>query len=121
MKVLVDTNGLMVPGQHGIDIFDELRRLGFDEFLVPSAVRDEIVSLREKVTGKDRAALAVATSLLGRCQIIDASGSADDVLERLGKEIDAPVFTNDSELRKRLKMDGIKVIFMRSRHKLEIE
>ena len=30
MKVLVDTNGLMVPAQHGIDVFEELKRLGYD-------------------------------------------------------------------------------------------
>ena len=121
MKVLVDTNGLMVPGQHGVDVFDELRRLGYDEFLVPSAVRDEINSLKEKVRGKDRMALAIASGLMARCEIVAAPGSADDVLIILGKQMSVPVFTNDIALRKRLKNEGVRTIFMRSRHKLEME
>lgn len=121
MKVLLDTNGLMVPGQHGIDVFEELRRLGYDECLVPSAVRDEIVSLGEKVRGKDRVALSIAAGLLDRCEVIEAPGSADDVLAALARSMSVPVFTNDVALRKRLKKEGVKTIFMRSRHKLEIE
>jgi rRNA-processing protein FCF1 len=121
LKVLVDTNGLMVPGQHGIDVFEELRRLGYDEFLVPSAVKEEIESLKQKVKGKDRMALGIAAGLLARCRIIEAPGSADDVLAALGKQMGVPVFTNDILLRKRLKADGVRSIFMRSRHKLEID
>jgi len=28
-KVIIDTNGLMIPGQFGLDIFSELGILGF--------------------------------------------------------------------------------------------
>ncbi|CAJ37171.1 conserved hypothetical protein [Methanocella arvoryzae MRE50] len=121
MKVLIDTNGLMVPGQHGIDVFDELRRLGYDEFLVPSAVKEEVEALKQKVRGKDRLALSIASGLLDRCSVIEAPGSADDVLIALGKRLEAPVFTNDVILRKRLKAEGVRSIFMRSRHKLEMD
>ena len=121
MKVLVDTNGLMVPVQHGIDVMEELRRLGYDECVVPSAVRDELESLKTKLKGSDRVALAVALELAKRCDIAEAPGSADDVLARLAKEMGAPVFTNDAALRKRLKKEGVKTIFMRSRHTLAVE
>ncbi len=121
MKVLVDTNGLMVPAQHGIDVFEELKRLGFDECLVPSAVIDEMEALKAKLRGNDRMALSVATALAKRCMIVDAPGSADDVLAALAKEMDAAVFTNDATLRKRLKKEGVKTVFMRSRHMLAME
>ncbi len=121
MKVLVDANGLMVPAQHGIDIFAELRALGYDECVVPSAVRDELEALKTKVRGSDRTALAVALRLLDRCETMEAPGSADDVLARLAKETGAAVLTNDAALRKRLKKEGVKVVFMRGRQKLAVE
>ena len=111
----------MVPAQHGIDIFAELRALGYDECVVPSAVRDELEALKTKVKGDDRAALAVATRLLGRCEVVAAPGSADEAIAGLAKRTGAAVFTNDAALRKRLKREGVKTIFMRGRQKLAVE
>jgi len=121
VKALVDSNGLMMPAQHGIDVFEELRALGYDECVVPSAVTDELEAMKDKVKGSDRAALAVALELAKRCERIEAPGIADDVLARLAKEMGAPVLTNDAGLRKRLKGAGIRTIFMRGRQKLAIE
>jgi rRNA-processing protein FCF1 len=121
VKVLVDTNGLMVPAQHGIDVFEELRALGYDQCVIPSAVSDELESLKSKVKGSDRVALAVALELSKRCEVVEAPGNADDVIARLAKEMGAAVFTNDAALRKRLKKEGVKTIFMRSRHMLAVE
>jgi rRNA-processing protein FCF1 len=111
----------MVPAQHGIDVFEELKRLGYDECVVPSAVIDELEGLKAKLRGKDRAALGVAIALAKRCRIVEAPGSADDVLATMAKDMGAAVFTNDVALRKRLKMEGVKTIFMRSRHVLAME
>ncbi|MDI6897165.1 PIN domain-containing protein [Methanocella conradii] len=119
MKVIIDTNGLMAQGQFGVDVFDELGRLGYDECVLPSAVVDELKALEKKVRGADRVALAVAKSLARRCQVVEAPGEADGAIVELAKKLHAPVFTNDSELRKRLKNEGIKTIYMRSKHKLE--
>ena len=121
MKVLVDTNGLMLPAQHGIDVFEELKALGYGGCVVPSAVLDELEALQDKVKGSDRAALAVARALARQCEVVEAPGDADDVLARLAKETGAPVLTNDAALRKRLKKDGVRVIFMRGRQKLAVE
>lgn len=121
MKVIVDTNGLMVQAQFGVDVLDELGRLGYDECVVPSAVTDELEAIQKKVKGADKVALAVAQALAKQCREIEAPGNADDVILRLAKELGADVFTNDTELRKRLKKEGIKTVFMRSKHKLEAD
>ncbi len=121
MKVIVDTNGLMVQAQFGVDVLDELGRLGYDECIVPSAVVDELHVLRQKVKGADKVAVAVAMALAKRCKGVDAPGNADDVIVGLAKMLDADVFTNDAALRKRLKKEGIKTVFMRSKHKLETD
>ena len=121
MKVIVDTNGLMVQAQFGVDIFDELGRLGYDECLVPAAVIDELKTLEGKVKGADKIALAVAQSLAKRCRMVGPPGNADDVILGLAAELRAPVFTNDAHLRKRLRSEGIRTIFLRSKHKLDID
>jgi rRNA-processing protein FCF1 len=121
LKVIVDTNGLMVQAQFGVDVLGELGRLGYDECIVPSAVLDELEALRKKVKGADKVALAVAEALVKSCRRVEAPGNADDVIVGLAKKLGADVFTNDAALRKRLKKDGIKTVFMRSRHKLEAD
>ncbi len=119
MKVIIDTNGLMAQGKFGVDVFEELGRLGYDECVLPSAVMDELKVLEKKVRGADRVALAVAKSLATRCQVVEAPGEADAVIVELAKRLGVPVFTNDSELRRRLRDEGVKTIYMRSKHKLE--
>lgn len=121
MKVIIDTNGLMLPAQWGVDIFDELSAMGYNEYVVPSAVSDELNALSGKVRGSDRAALAVAKEMLKKCEIVKAPGFADDVIMGLALELKAPVLTNDAQLRSRLKRDGVRTIFLRGRQKLEIE
>jgi rRNA-processing protein FCF1 len=121
LKVIVDTNGLMVQAQFGVDVLDELGRLGYDECIVPSAVTDELEALRKKLKGADKVAVAVAQALANRCKAVEAPGSADDVILGLAKALSADVFTNDAALKKRLKKEGIKTVYMRSRHKLETD
>jgi rRNA-processing protein FCF1 len=121
LKVIIDTNGLMVQAQFGVDVFDELGRLGYNECVIPSAVIDEMKVLERKVKGADKIALAVSQSLSRRCQVVEAPGNADDVILALAKKMCVPVFTNDAGLRKRLKSEGIKTIYMRSKHKLETD
>lgn len=112
----------MVPGQWGIDIFDELMGLGYNEFVVPSAVVDELEILKNKVKGGDRAALSIAINLSKKCEIVQSSGeTVDEAVESTAKELNAPVFTNDAVLRQKLKRAGIRTIFMRSRQKLVVE
>jgi len=121
LKVIIDTNGFMVQAQFGVDVLDELGRLGYDECIVPSAVLGELDALGKKLRGADKVALAVARALAQRCQAVEAPGSADDVIVELAKKLGADVFTNDAALRKRLKSENIRTVYMRSKHKLETD
>ncbi len=102
MKVIIDTNGLMIPVQFGVDIFDELQRMGYNEFIVPSAVVDELNILIKRYRGEQKAASKVALSLCRRCTVIEKSGIADDVIVELACELKLPVLTNDVGLQNRL-------------------
>ncbi|MGC9514487.1 PIN domain-containing protein [Methanocrinis sp.] len=121
MKVLLDTNALMVPGQFGLDVFRELEELGYRSFLVPSPVLSELEALaRVADSRRDRTAARVGLALASGCEIVEASGEADDCLVDLAQNEGAAVFTNDKELKKKLSTRGVTVIHLRQRRRLEI-
>jgi rRNA-processing protein FCF1 len=119
-KVIIDTNGLMIPGQFGLDIFSELGRLGFDSYIVAGACVRELKNIRTCGHGKDKIAAKLAFSLLDRCTIIEESGFADDVIIQMAIIMKASVLTNDAELKKRLCSKGVTIVYLRDRTRLSI-
>ncbi|MDO8727582.1 MAG: DNA-binding protein [Candidatus Methanoperedens sp.] len=119
-EVIIDTNGLMIPGQFGIDIFMELKRLGFDSYIVPRASVRELEKISTQGRGKDRTAAKVALSLLERCSIVEKHGFADDVIMELAQSTEDPVLTSDIELKKRLCSKGVTIVQLRERTHLSL-
>ncbi|MCX9080863.1 MAG: DNA-binding protein [Candidatus Methanoperedens sp.] len=119
-KVIIDTNGLMIPGQFGIDIFSELEQLGFYSFIVPNATVKELEKIMATGRGKDKSAAKMALSLLDRCTIIDKNGYADNIIIDMAISMDAAVLTNDAELKKRLCSKGVTNVYLRDRTRLSI-
>jgi rRNA-processing protein FCF1 len=121
MKVILDTNALMVPEQFGVEIFSELERLGYIEYLVPASVLAELRALASTAKrGKDKVAARVALVLAERCRVLGEAGiDADTAIERLALDEKAAVFTNDRALKKRLSSNGITVIYLRQERYLE--
>ncbi len=108
----------MIPVQFRVDIFEELKRLGYDKYIVPLAVIKELENLGRNLRGKDRTAAKVALSLAQRCETIEVSGHADDVIIELATELGAAVLTNDIGLRKRLESEQIPIICLRQKNRL---
>ncbi|MEA3324823.1 MAG: DNA-binding protein [Euryarchaeota archaeon] len=118
MKIILDTNALMVPAEFGVDIFSELARLGFDEWIVPSGVARELEGIASRSRGRGKDAARVALSLMDRCRMIEgeeAAGNVDDSILELAVEMKVAVFTNDAELKRRLREGGAKVVYLRQR------
>jgi rRNA-processing protein FCF1 len=119
-EVIIDTNGLMIPGQFGIDIFMELKRLGFDSYIVPRASVRELEKISTQGRGRDRTAAKIALSLLDRCTIVEKEGFADDVIMELATSKEDTVFTSDVELKKRLCSKGVSIVQLRERTHLSL-
>ncbi len=119
-KVIIDTNGLMVPGQFGVDIFSELSRLGFDSFLVTRASVKELENIYTHGRGRHKKAARIALSLLDRCTIIEKNGIADDIIADVAIAMKAAVLTNDAELKKRLFNKGVTIVYLRNKTSLSI-
>nr|QNO48531.1 ribonuclease VapC9 [Methanosarcinales archaeon ANME-2c ERB4] len=118
MKIIIDTNALMVPAEFGVDIFSELSKLGFDEWIIPSGVARELEVIASRGRGKSRDAARVALSLMDRCRTIEtarAGRNVDDSIRELAVGMKVAVFTNDAELKGRLREGGVKVVYLRQR------
>lgn len=120
LRVIIDTNALMIPVQFNVDIFNELHRLGFDHFIVPLSVLNELERLATVAKGQDRIAAKVGKSLAERCELVPVEGHADDTIVSLAQSTGAAVLTNDIGLKKRLHEMGIRVISLRQRTRLEL-
>lgn len=112
----------MVPAQFGVDIFSELGRLGFCRFLVPSGVIEELKNLCTRSRGKGKNAARIALSLTDRCEVLDTGTkeSVDMSILKLAEKTHASVFTNDRELREKLKNEGIRLVYLRQKKRLEL-
>jgi rRNA-processing protein FCF1 len=119
-EVIIDTNGLMIPGQFGVDIFMELKRLGFDSYVVPRASVRELEKISTYGRGRDRTAAKIALSLMERCTIVEKEGFADDVIMDLAASKEDAVLTNDIILKKRLCSKGVTIVQLREKTHLSL-
>ena len=121
VKVILDTNALMVPEQFNVDIFSELLRLGYVDWQVPASVLGELRSLAKRADkGRDKIAARVALGLAESCSTVGVDNfDADQAIVDLAMKTGAAVFTNDKALKKRLFSKGITVVYLRQRRYLE--
>ncbi|MCL2459839.1 MAG: nucleotide-binding protein [Euryarchaeota archaeon] len=122
--VLIDTNGFVSSGQFCLDIFGEITDLlGKCTFVTIAEIKDELRGLG-KGNGKDAAAARFGLQLLEKCDILQpvpySSGSVDDKIVLAAQEHRCYVVTNDKELKQRLLSQGVAVIVVRGKKKLEI-
>ena len=126
-KVILDSNALFIPLQFQIDIFEELKtllKIKFEPILL-SQVLAELEKLAEEASPKMRKNASYALKLAERCKLVhvneEVASSPDDVIVEVAREWKCPVFTNDKQLRKRLRDINVPVIYMRQKSRLEIE
>jgi rRNA-processing protein FCF1 len=122
VKVVLDTNALMMPVECDVRLFEAVEELLADvEYLVPAAVIAELEDLAGSASEAARAA-SVGRDLAGRGERIETDqANADDAVLAAGlREPVAHVVTNDEELQRRLLDAGVSVISLRGKHKLAI-
>ena len=127
VKVILDSNALFVPFQFKIDIFDSLEQLleRNIELILLSPIKRELEALAKKGSPKMRKNASYALKLADKCKYVEVNAPAsmltDDIIVKTAKEWKTPVFTNDRQLRKRLRDISVPVIYVRQKSRLEID
>jgi len=122
MKILVDTNVLVYSAKNGFDLFSELKNFGATNILIPKKVVEELDQLSKNASkGSDKRAAKLAMQIINYSEIklieID-SGHTDDAIISYSKKNNNIVLTNDSDLKKRLTAENIKVLTLSNNKKL---
>jgi len=121
MRFLLDTNFLLIPGRFRIDVFRELEKFGKPELFTLNLVVSELTALSSG-GGRDSANARLALTLIEEKHIhviVSGGSDTDSEIERIASEEDFVVCTQDRELQKRLKREGILVISLRQKGFLE--
>jgi hypothetical protein len=127
LKVILDSNAFYIPLKLKIDIFEETRRLlnrNLD-FVLLSPVKHELELLAAKDSIKIRREASYALKLAEKCKYVVIDNpeklSVDDIIVKIAEAWNSPVFTNDRQLRKRLRNIRVPVIYVRQKSRLDID
>ena len=113
--VVLDTNALLMPFEIKMNLDLALRDLlGEARIVVPGALVGELKHVKHRYA---KAALALARTY----EIIPTEYSGDDAVVEVAFKTGGYVLTNDKELRRRLRKEGVPIIFLRSSTHLAID
>lgn len=127
LKVILDSNALFVPLEFKLDIFVEVEHLlnRNVDYVLLSPVKRELELLATKDSPKIRRQAVYALKLAEKCKYVavdeDEKLSTDDAIVKVAKAWNSPVFTNDRQLRRKLRDISVPVIYVRQKSRLEID
>ncbi|MGQ9759111.1 MAG: PIN domain-containing protein [Candidatus Methanomethylicaceae archaeon] len=116
--VLLDTNILIYSASEPFDIAHQLENLGFHNLLVTEGVKSELDRLVKTGSKKEKRFARVALDIASRFRVLPDPpiiGGVDDQLLYLAKNSGYIVATSDIFLRRRLKKEGLSVIYLKKR------
>lgn len=118
MIAILDANALLIPWHFRIDVFEELRGLGFIPATIEPVRRELNVLIKKGFTGA-----GVALRLSARCQTIETAGGStvDDQILNTALKYKAAVVTNDKDLKRELREHGLRIVQLRNRKYLEVD
>ena len=125
MKIIIDTNFLLIPGNFMVDIIEEIANLAdFSyELCIIDKTIDELKNI--KGSGKDKSAVKIALELINKdlFTIITTNKDkiVDDLILDIAKDEKIAVCTMDKGLKTALKPLKTTIITMRSKKHLILE
>ena len=124
MRIILDTNFLLIPGQFHVDIFSEIGRIALFPYTltVLSSTREELRKIAAK-KGADARAAALALQLLEakKVDVVDTNQAYADAAILEAVNSDSIVATQDKGLISKLGKKGIRIIRMRSKKHLVLQ
>ncbi|MBI3034263.1 nucleotide-binding protein [Candidatus Woesearchaeota archaeon] len=129
VKVILDTNFLLIPGQFGVDIFSEIRRIcDFShEICILDRTVDELRGIIALQKGRDKAAASLALQLVKseNARILDSKTAifknVDKIILEIACREKVVVATQDKLLKSGLAKLKTRVIVLRQKKYLKLE
>ena len=125
-KIIADTNFLLMPFEHRIDMASELLRIMHEPFtlIIFSGTQNELQTLAGRVGKRAAAARFVLQNMETirkkfKVETIASTGEVDRWIIKFVQENSVCVATNDIPLRMKLKALGVPVISMKGKSKLD--
>ncbi|MFX1453635.1 MAG: PIN domain-containing protein [Promethearchaeota archaeon] len=128
LGIIIDTNFFFVPFDFKIDIFEEINRIILRNYKLIAfpAIIEELKKLEAKKNSiKWKNKIQLALKLAENCEIYEESPlpneTIDNFILRIAKEKNWYVATNDKTLKKKLKNQGVPIIYLRQKKYLILE
>ena len=127
IRIIFDTNAFFVPVQFKIDLLEELKELlnrNFEPILLLSTHR-ELERIAVEGSSEMKRQARYALKLAEKCTPLEVqqeeSTPPDDLIVQIASKRKYAVFTNDRQLRNRLRDINVPVIYVRQKSRLEID
>jgi len=123
LKVVLDTNFLLIPFQFGVDIFDELDRILPDHklFIIDRTI-DELNNIIVKQKSKHREEAKMALSLIERYNLeriptpeTERFLNVDNLIIKRASEDKLVIATQDAGLKRILKENNVPLVILRKK------
>jgi len=127
IKIILDSNFLLIQPQFHIDILEELENVLNQRVtgIILSPVYKELQTISRGNNVNERKKALFVLKYIEGFDIVDVikrqNETVDDLIIRLAKEWNYPVATNDKKLRKRLRDVSIAVVYLRQKSHLEVQ
>lgn len=126
LKIILDSNAFFVPLQFKIDIVEELKTLlnMRHELVLLSPVKQELERLVNEGSPQTRKNAVYALKLAEKCKLVnveDHETPVDDVIMEAARKGNCAVFTNDKQLKKKLRDINVPVIYVRQKSRLNLD
>ena len=126
LKIILDSNAFFVPLQFKIDIVEELKTLlnMRHELVLLSPVKQELERLVNEGSPQTRKNAVYALKLAEKCELVnveDDQTPVDDVIMDAARKGNCAVFTNDKQLKKKLRDINVPVIYVRQKSRLNLD
>jgi len=126
LKIILDSNAFFVPLQFKIDIVEELKTLlnMRHELVLLSPVKQELERLVNEGSPQTRKNAVYALKLAEKCKLVnvkDGENPVDDVIMEAVRKGNCAVFTNDKQLKKKLRDINVPVIYVRQKSRLNLD
>ena len=135
LKIIFDTNFLLIPASLKVDIFSEINRIidePYELFIVDKTI-DELNDIIKNQKGKHREHAKIALQIIKQknIKVIDVKQKSlymtanfdehivDDILLQIADK-NTIIATQDKELKKKLSEKGVKTIILRNKKYLEL-